>query len=372
MEINAMIEQFKKVVDNPGQAVSDYKNETGKGAVGCLPPYVPEEIIHAAGYLPVGLWGGQTELKKVRVFLPAFACSIMQSVMEMSSKGTYDELAAVIVPSPCDTLKCIGQKWKGSSPCIQFTHPQNRKLDCANEFLSEEYEMIRTRLEGILEKKIADEDIAESIKIYNEYRKTMREFVKTAGKYPNLINAVDRHTVIKASFFIEKSKYTEMVKELIKALNTNPEKPWDGKKVVVTGITLEPYEMLEIFDEQKVSIVEDDLAHSSRQFREDVPEDYGTPIQNLSRMWQNLEGCSLAFDPAKKRIQMVEDMVKNNNADGAVVAMMKFCDPEEYDYPVFIKDFEKAGIPLLYIDIDQQTTAFEQARTRIQSFTEML
>jgi benzoyl-CoA reductase/2-hydroxyglutaryl-CoA dehydratase subunit BcrC/BadD/HgdB len=52
--------------------------------------------------------------------------------------------------------------------------------------------------------------------------------------------------------------------------------------------------------------------------------------------------------------------------------MMKFCDPEEYDYPILKKALEKEGIPHLYLEIDQQTGDDQQARTRIQSFVEML
>ncbi|MFR4807757.1 MAG: 2-hydroxyacyl-CoA dehydratase [Peptostreptococcus anaerobius] len=45
---------------------------------------------------------------------------------------------------------------------------------------------------------------------------------------------------------------------------------------------------------------------------------------------------------------------------------MKFCDPEEYDYPIFKKDMEEDGLPHLLIEIEQGTTSIEQLRTRIK------
>ena len=66
------------------------------------------------------------------------------------------------------------------------------------------------------------------------------------------------------------------------------------------------------------------------------------------------------------------NMVKETGADAVVVMMMKFCDPEEYDYPIYKAELEKAGIPELYLETDQQLSTFEQIRTRVQSFTEML
>ena len=46
-----IINEFKAIADNPGKAMDDYKKETGKGAVGIMPVYCPEEIVHAAGYV---------------------------------------------------------------------------------------------------------------------------------------------------------------------------------------------------------------------------------------------------------------------------------------------------------------------------------
>ena len=54
-----IINEFKAIADNPRKAMDDYKKETGIGAVGIMPVYCPEEIVHAAGYLPIGMWGAQ-------------------------------------------------------------------------------------------------------------------------------------------------------------------------------------------------------------------------------------------------------------------------------------------------------------------------
>ena len=66
------------------------------------------------------------------------------------------------------------------------------------------------------------------------------------------------------------------------------------------------------------------------------------------------------------------DLVKETKSEAVVVFMMKFCDPEEFDYPIYKKELEEAGIPVLYLEIDQQMDSYEQIRTRVQSFTEML
>ncbi len=371
--IAEIIKELQTVANNPRQAVEDYTRETGKGAVGVMPVYAPEELIHAAGYLPVGMWGGQKTISKARAYLPPFACSIMQSVMELELEGAYDMLKAVVFSVPCDTLKCMSQKWKGKAPSIVFTHPQNRKLESANKFLVEEYKILKGKLETILGVTITDEAVSASIDVYNENRRIMREFSDIAGKYPHIIDPVKRHAVIKARFFMEKGKHTALVRELIEELRKQPVQPWTGKKVILSGILAEPDGLLDIFSENGFAVVADDLAQESRQFRIDVPEIPGEgPLYRLAKWWQDFEGCSLATDTKKRRGQMLIDMARRYEADAVIICMMKFCDPEEFDYPIYYPQMDAAGVRNIMIEVDQESSSFEQIKTRIQTFKEIL
>ena len=369
-----IINEFKAIADNPRKAMDDYKKETGKGAVGIMPVYCPEEIVHAAGYLPIGMWGAQKkQISKARTYLPPFACSIMQSVMELQLEGVYDDLEAVIFSVPCDTLKCMSQKWNRSVPAIVFTHPQNRKIakDAANVFAREEFNIVKEKLEDILDVHISNKAIKNSIAVYNENRAVCREFSDVAAEYAAVVTPSDRHAVIKARWFMEKSRHTALVKELIAALKAEPAPEFKGKKIIVTGIQVEPYDVLDIFQENGFAIVADDLAQETRNFRQDVPDD-DDALMALARAWNEFDGCSLATDANKPKGQMIIDAVKKYGADAVVVCMMKFCDPEEFDYPILLQEFEAAGVKNLYIEVDQESTAFEQVKTRIQTFAEIL
>ena len=372
-KVEAILSQLKDIAANPKKAMDDYKAETGKGAVGIMPIYAPEEMVHATGYLPMGIWGAQGKtISKARTYLPPFACSIMQQVMELQCEGAYDDLAAVLFSVPCDTLKCLSQKWKGTSPVIVFTHPQNRGLEAANKFLVKEYELVKAQLEHYLGVTITNAALERSIAIYNENRQVMREFVKVAAEYPQVIDAVSRHAVFKARQFMLKEKHTELVKELIAEVKAMPVQPWTGKKVVVAGILLEPNELLDIFNEFGLAIVDDDLAQESRQIRVDVLDGEEGPLYRMAKAWQQMYGCSVATDTKKGRGKMLISKLAQTGADAVIIAQMKFCDPEEWDYPVMYREFEERGIKNLMIEVDQEVTSFELVKTRLQSFVEMM
>ena len=200
----------------------------------------------------------------------------------------------------------------------------------------------------------------------------MREFVKVAAEYPQVIDAVSRHAVFKARQFMLKEKHTELVKELIAEVKAMPVQPWTGKKVVVAGILLEPNELLDIFNEFGLAIVDDDLAQESRQIRVDVLDGEEGPLYRMAKAWQQMYGCSVATDTKKGRGKMLISKLAQTGADAVIIAQMKFCDPEEWDYPVMYREFEERGIKNLMIEVDQEVTSFEQVKTRLQSFVEMM
>ncbi|MPM77807.1 (R)-2-hydroxyisocaproyl-CoA dehydratase beta subunit [bioreactor metagenome] len=87
---------------------------------------------------------------------------------------------------------------------------------------------------------------------------------------------------------------------------------------------------------------------------------------------EDQRGCPFLYEAEKSRGSMLTDMVRANRADAVITFLMKFCDPDEFDYPVYKKELEAANIPQLYLEVEQQMDSFGQVRTRIQSMAEIL
>lgn len=359
---------------HPGKALASIKEECGKDAVGCFPIYTPEEIVYAGGFVPVGLWGGKTEIKRADQFLQGFCCSIMRANIELGMRGVYNQLKAILIPGLCDTLKCVIENWKTAVPqvpMIGLIYPQARWTRAAEAYLETELKRVRSELEQATHTLITDKKVEEAFAVYEEYRAVMREFAEVAGDYPITIDAKRRHLLIKAGYFMDKKLYTAEMKKVIEGLRAMEKERFGGVKVVTTGLIGEPAEILDLFRECDIAIAADDLAQESRQFR--------TPARKEGSVWEKMagriidqRGCAFLTEQKKSRGQMLIDLVKEKEARAVVVCMMKFCDPEEFDYPVYKAQLAQAGIPVLYLELDQQIESFEQIRTRIQSFAEML
>ncbi|MDR1571389.1 MAG: 2-hydroxyacyl-CoA dehydratase family protein [Clostridiales Family XIII bacterium] len=370
-----IIDELAGIAHDPRKSVDEHIARTGKKAIGCFPVYSPEELVYAAGMLPVGMWGGQTDISKATQYLQSFCCSIMKANLENGLNGVYDALSMAIIPTFCDTLKCMGEVWKTAVPkpeCFTFVFPQNRKLEAGVDFMRSELERLRARLEGISGAKIGDGDIERAIAVYDEYRAAARDFVKTSPSYPLTVNARVRHNVLKAAFFMDKAEYAAKLRAATAELKALPPEDGGSRGVVLTGLLAEPDGFLDLFADSRLHVAADDLVQESKQFRVDAPKEGASPLDRLARRLSDMDGCSLLYDSARTRGQKILGMVKDTGAAGVVVCMMKFCDPEEFDYPIYKKELEKAGVPLLYLEIEQKMDSAEQLRTRIQTFAEML
>lgn len=365
---------LQQACDHPRAQLESYLKQ-GKQVVGCFPVYTPEELVHASGMIPMGLWGGQTELKLAKSYLPAFACPIMQANLEFGLRGAYEGLSAVIIPALCDTFRCMTQNWRfgvDSIPMIPIVYPQNRKSPASTDYLISEYEQVLTMLSTLTGKMMSEAALSRTIAVYNAHNAAMREFAQVANQHLDVVTPQVRHTVMKSAFFFEKGEHTAIVQGIIDELKQRPVYQHKGKRVILCGILCEPVELLDIFTENGVAVVGDDLAQESRQYRADTPEKGGGGLKRLALQWNNRYGCSLIHEEGKPRGKMLTELCGATDADGVISCMMKFCDPEEYDQPYYEADLRKAGYPCLAIEIDPLNTSYEQIRTRIQTFCEML
>lgn len=358
----------------PKETIFRSFKETGKKPIGCFPIYLPEEIIYASGLLPVGMWGGQTSMSDVDRYIQGFCCSIMRANMELGLKGTYSFLEAIVIPTYCDTMKSILANWTVAlekPPILSYTVLQNRQSSGSLDFILYQNEKLRSELAELTGSSITDDDIEQAFCVYERCRTAMRRFVSLVKDYPISLNPTARHLILKASWFMDKKAYTEQLNALMDALELQPKETAKGPKVVVTGLMMEPVKLLDVFTENGFTVVEDDLAHESRQFRTES-RSKGTAMEKIAYRMIDLRGDTFFYEENKSKGRRLVRAVKETGADGVVACMFKFCDPEEFDYPVYKKELSDAGVPMLYIEVDQQMDSVEQIRTRIQSFAEMV
>lgn len=360
------------LADIPGAIKA--QRDRGKKIVGVFPIYAPEELVHAAGMFPVGCWGGNLTISKASALLPPFACPVMQGITELCMNGGYALLDGAVLSSPCDTLKCLTQNFGRTNPGIQTifcNYPQNNKLQGGVTYIRRELADTARALEKLSGIRITPQALHASIEIYNDNRAAMMELTDILGQKSGILTAVQRYTVMKARWFMDKAEHTSLVRELCQVLKLAPTPDRMGRRVVLAGIMTEPAAFVRLLDELGYTVTADELAYESRQFRNPVPQDIDQ-MDRLALQWKNVSGCSVVFDRDGARAKQIVALAQKTKADGVIYCQMKFCEEEEFDFPYIRSAVNTAGLPILNLEIDPLSTSQEQSRTRLQAFAEQM
>ena len=378
MSIESIVKEFTAIAANPKGQLKAYK-DAGKKCIGVMPYYAPEELVYAAGMVPFGMWGSNKKtISRAKEYCASFYCTIAQLDLEMMLDGTVDLLDGLITPTICDTLRPMSQNIRVAMsekmPCIFLAHPQFRRPAFGMQFCRDQYTHVRTELEKIKGSAIDDEAIRGAIKVYNRSRAARRTFVQLASAHCDVIDPIMRSAVLKASFFMLKDEYTEKLEALNAELEKLPACKWNGVKVVTSGIVVDNPALLKLFKDNNIAIADDDVAHESRPIRVDADET-GDPMTALCKQFADQDFDVLLYDEASeqnRRGDFIVEKVKKSGAQGLILFMQQFCDPEEMEYPSLKKALDAAGIPFIKLGVDQQMRDFGQAATAIEAFAENL
>lgn len=380
MSMQQHFEAFAKAANHPDEQLKAYKAQ-GKKVIGVMPYYAPEELVFAAGMVPMGMWGTNTKnIKEAKEYCASFYCSLAQLDLEMLLDGTLDDLDGVIMTTLCDTLRPMSQNIRvsmaklGKMPTIFMAHPQNRRPEYGIQYTISQYRNVKEKLEEIAGTEITDEALMNAIKVYNQSRAERRRFVKLAGEHPEAVSAVNRSAVLKASYFMLKDEYTKALKALNDELEALPKSEWKGVRIVTSGIICDNPDLLQILDDNNIAIAMDDVAHESRSFRTDAPEE-GDPMRALAQQFADLDYSVLLYDEASaenRRAEHLAELVRESHAHGVVVFMQNFCDPEEMEYPSLRQELDKQNIRHIRLGIDHQMRDFGQAKTALQAFADVI
>lgn len=370
MTMSDLLNVFHEVASNPMEMKNTYL-KAGRKVV-LVNYYAPEEIVHSMGFVPMAAWGADVEIKEAKQYFPAFICSVMQTLLELGMNGTYEGVSAIIIPSLCDSLKVTGQNWKYAVPSIPFipmTYPQNRKPAYGAEFVKAGYKRVIADLEAATGATFSDEALRVSLDVYNAHNKVMRELSEVLAQHPE-ITVSQRSDIFKSAGFMPKEEHTELVRALIEKLKQQT--PGAKKlRIVTSGILADSPSLLSILEENGYQIVWDDVAAESRQYRSDAPE-AETALDSLAQKYCGMDNDTLLYDADKSRVRMIVEQAKAHQADGVVVIMTKFCDPEEFDSPLIYKACQTENLPMIEVEVDRQMNNYEQARTLLESFREII
>ncbi len=367
---------FSQAAAYPYEYAEKLKNQ-GKKIIGYFCSYTPEEIIHAAGFHPIRLFGTGQPAAAADRHLQAYCCSLARGVLEEALTGRLDFLDGTVFPHSCDTIQRLSDIWRLNTDFGFFADvvlPVKLDTHSARDYLVEVLEKFRRDLASWRGSEITDEELGRSIRTYNTIRSFLSELYRLRSENPGIVSGRDVAAVVKGSMILERDTLPERLGRLIEEIKEGCHAGSgrdDKRRLIVAGSICDHPDFYAIVERSGGVVIDDDLCTGRRYF-EGAIETGGDPVAAIAARYIARPICPAKHLSERARGNALIETAKRNGARGVIFLLLKFCDPHAFDYPYLKEMLERESIPSILIEAEDQLPPEGQLMTRLETFIHML
>jgi len=360
------------------------KKEEGKKVIAFIShDNVPEELIDAAGFIPLRMmFAGNDELMDAsHDFLPPSTCSFAQSCIgAFSIKPNHykflDLVDYFIVSNHCVSDICASEiisKYY-DIPHLSF-YVSYTKTENSLKYFKLELMDLKENLEKIKGSEIETQDLMNSIVKYNTFKKKLSELSSLRIKGSEKLRILQRAILYGPEFLPKLEQYFQSQESAQVTKKT--------KDILLTGCSIFINDYLnDLIEEGGGNIIFFDtwigFNYYSQIFDDNVINSKNEPIDLLvERFKNNLFGDHSVPNFLETKISQIEEFYKNyKNTSGKNVGVInhiiKFCDHMSIMSSHLKNRLQEKGILVLNLERDYSRANRGQLSTRIEAFLEMM
>jgi benzoyl-CoA reductase subunit C len=352
----------------------------GRKAIGYMPIYVPREIVHAAGMLPVGIFGGGDQIEVIQgdAYYQSYICRIPRSTIELGLTGRLDCLDGMLFPSICDVIRNLSGMWQilFKDKYVRYVDvPQNYDDSIGGEFYVHEMQQVRDDLAKLRGEPISDDELRASIAVYNDNRQAVADLYAYRSAKPWQAPTSEVYLVLRAGLVLPPEEHTRLVRDYLAAAQAEKRPQRDNARVVLTGSFCEqpPLSLIKSIEMAGCYIVDDDFILITRWLREPVPTE-GDPLEQLARAFlHHSVQSSPKYDEKKEdKGKFLLHQFKSRGAEGVVFAAPSFCDPALLERPMLQEVLAKHKIPYTAFKYAENTGQMAPIREQAGTFADSI
>jgi len=410
-----MFSYFKDIVDNRHDHAQSLQKKKSKKIIGYLCSYVPEEIIYAAGGIPIRLFSNEESPSLSENFMQNYYCTFSRSILHQGLAGEFDYMDGLVTAYSCVTMRLAFDNFQRECnfPYTRFLYlPGIIDTPDAKAFYHKELRRFKRDMEDLFGRNITDNDLRDAINVYDENRELILEIFKGRKESPPNISGEEAYLLTLSSMLTDKAEHNKMLKTLIKDLPKRKPLKAGVNRVMIVGSPLDNLKLLRLIEKDiGAYVVTDDTCTGTRYIMGTTPTDLmdkdplkalvqrymisrpPCPTKHSPNRWIECMTCPFrtvscfALNPSPKRtlpkslpfpapericrFRYALQLGINHKVEGVIALIQKFCDPHGYDYHHVTQAFQDVGIPSVPIEIDNMVS-IGQVRTRIEAFIEMI
>ncbi len=365
---------YQEAVDTPYAYATRWKDRRRRPVVAHFCSYTPEEVIWAAGALPLRIFGSSVRILAADTHLQSYACSLVRGAMEDALAGRLDFADGFVFPHTCDSIQRLSDIWRLNVPHgfhLDAVLPVKLDTPSAQEYMRDIVKRFASDLEARLAVRISDESLRAATRLYNRLRQGLRELYRLRSEQPAAMPGSVVHAISRAAMVMDREVFVDGLEQMLAALDRADAAPSGRKRLILSGGLCSMPDIYSLIEKAGGDVVWDDLCTGSRYFDGEI-SDEPSLLDGIADRYRERMVCPAKHMDLTRRGTHLVQLAKTHRAGGVVFVLLKFCDPHAFDYPYMKEMLDAAGIPSLLFEIEDRQIGAGQVRTRCEAFIEMI
>ena len=337
----------------------------GGRVVGYFCDVFPEELVIAAGLLPVRLSGDpsldptDTLRKYVGIFAGPFSGGIrspgsLETALAKVLTGGFDFLDYLVIPH---SRKAIGAFYRhltlAQREYPELRLPELHYLDKAYtpfyasaRFDRERLFELRSKLEAWTGKPISAAAVRAAIETVNESKALLARVAEARAARPSRLTGVEALALIGSSLVMPKAEHNRLLREALAELEGRT--PAAQPRVFVAGSPLDQSDLYRVVESCGATVVGEDHCWGNRCAEDPLPELEGDPFEALAERFHRKPACSIEF-PLAATVGKCTGRAVAADVDAAIFWVAQTDGIRMWEVPDERRALEARGIPSLYL-----------------------
>ena len=386
-ELDGMPEELQPFLDTLRTVYVDMKNpleQYHQKTVGTYCVMAPQELVYAAGAIPVKLCSGNYTAFSIGDDLyPRDACPLVKAVAGFQKMGlmpVYRDCSLMAVPVTCDCKKKIVEMLEQTHSVVPLSVPAGREDEDIDRYVEELYRFIDT-LEVVTGNHVTWDSLAAGMNMTGQAKYELSRFLKLKKRMPYLMWGTHILAVMNAAAYMRADSWSFHMNRLNSELEKRIEK---GEKVtsrnrpriLLTGSpVIFPNMKIPLLIEEMGGILAADETCMGERGMSDpsvvVDESFDGILRALAN--QVIRPCSCpTFVNNRERVYRIRQMIKDYQIQGVIYHVLRGCLVYDYEYQLLEEELGKMGIPVIRMESDYNEEDVEQLRIRTEAFIELI
>jgi benzoyl-CoA reductase subunit C len=330
--------------------------EQGRKLLGYLCAYCPEEIVYAAGLVPIRLFGGHGPYTVSESHMPDYYCAHARGCLSAGLGGNYSYLDGIVYGYACLHTQGVYDSWTEQAP-PNYTWfidmPSLVDMPEAIGFFVEELKSFMGSLEDAFGVKITEEKLEEAIKLCNEDRALLREIYAQKKDPKPVVSGEEVFSLILENMISAKGQ--QGLSTFLSDQKARARPSQKHARIMVLGTELDDPALFAAIESHGATVVADNLCTGSRYIWQDT-EPVGDPLEAIAKRYLLGINCPIKH-PMDRGLSLIEDMIVEYAVEKAIFIWPQGCDPMGWTVPFIKQMLEDRKIPSCWVQIRSDGSA---------------